>query len=219
MPLFVVDAMGSMPGLPGIFVSGIFAASLSSVSAAMNSLAAVTLEDYIKPLYLAIRKKPMMESNSALPSKITAFLYGLVCIGVAFLGTDAPFACLYQIFNYLILFSAQYLGGILQISLSIFGSVGGPLFGMFTLGMFTLKGNQRVNKTNIFFKNNFTDVFNINFQGAITGLVVALVILLWMTFGQPRPIPPTLDFSDKDCPVNSLVAFSSLKSNATQPTE
>lgn len=51
MPLFVVDAMESMPGLPGIFVSGIFSASLSSVSAAMNSLAAVTLEDYIKVLF------------------------------------------------------------------------------------------------------------------------------------------------------------------------
>lgn len=50
MPLFVVDAMGTFPGLPGIFVSGIFSASLSSVSAAMNSLAAVTLEDYIKVL-------------------------------------------------------------------------------------------------------------------------------------------------------------------------
>lgn len=48
MPLLVVDAMGNMPGLPGIFVSGIFSASLSSVSAAMNSLAAVTLEDYVK---------------------------------------------------------------------------------------------------------------------------------------------------------------------------
>ena len=48
MPLFVVDAMGDMPGLPGIFVAGIFSASLSTVSAAMNSLAAVTLEDYIK---------------------------------------------------------------------------------------------------------------------------------------------------------------------------
>ncbi len=48
MPLFVVDAMGGYPGLPGLFVSGIFSASLSTVSAAVNSLAAVTLEDYIK---------------------------------------------------------------------------------------------------------------------------------------------------------------------------
>lgn len=48
MPLFVVDVMGAYPGLPGLFVSGIFSASLSTVSAAVNSLAAVTLEDYIK---------------------------------------------------------------------------------------------------------------------------------------------------------------------------
>lgn len=48
MPLFVVHAMKDYPGLPGLFVSGIFSASLSTVSAAVNSLAAVTLEDYIK---------------------------------------------------------------------------------------------------------------------------------------------------------------------------
>lgn len=48
MPLFVIDAMGDSPGLPGLFVAGIFSASLSTVSAALNSLAAVTLEDYIK---------------------------------------------------------------------------------------------------------------------------------------------------------------------------
>lgn len=52
MPLFVLDAMGNMHGLKGIFVSGIFSASLSTISAAVNSLAAVTLEDYIK-VYLA----------------------------------------------------------------------------------------------------------------------------------------------------------------------
>lgn len=50
MPYYVVDTMGHLPGLSGLFVSGIFSAALSTVSAAVNSLAAVTLEDYIKVL-------------------------------------------------------------------------------------------------------------------------------------------------------------------------
>ena len=87
MPLFVVDAMGDLPGLPGLFASGIFSASLSSISAAVNSLAAVTLEDYIKPLYKQIKKKPLPEINSLLPSKILALLFGIICIGMAFIGT------------------------------------------------------------------------------------------------------------------------------------
>lgn len=48
MPYYVVDTMGNIPGLSGLFVAGIFSASLSTVSAAVNSLAAVTIEDYYK---------------------------------------------------------------------------------------------------------------------------------------------------------------------------
>lgn len=47
MPYYVVDSMGHIPGLSGLFVAGIFSAALSTVSAALNSLAAITLEDYI----------------------------------------------------------------------------------------------------------------------------------------------------------------------------
>lgn len=36
-----------VPGLSGLFVSGIFSGSLSTVSSALNSLAAVTFQDYI----------------------------------------------------------------------------------------------------------------------------------------------------------------------------
>lgn len=48
MPYYVVDTMGHLPGLSGLFVAGIFSASLSTVSAAVNSLAAITIEDYYK---------------------------------------------------------------------------------------------------------------------------------------------------------------------------
>ncbi|KFB39610.1 AGAP004199-PA-like protein [Anopheles sinensis] len=143
MPLFVVDAMGDLPGLPGLFVSGIFSASLSTVSAALNSLAAVTLEDYLKPFF---------------PSKVMAFVYGLICIAVAFL--------------------AQNMGGVLQASLTIFGVVGGPLFALFSMGMFTTRANQR---------------------GVITGLLTGLSFSLWVGFGQPRPPLKTLEFSVDDC--------------------
>merc|ERR1719233_1809036 len=50
LPLYIVERMSEMPGMPGLAVAGIFSGSLSTVSSAINSLAAVTLEDYIRPL-------------------------------------------------------------------------------------------------------------------------------------------------------------------------
>lgn len=47
MPYYVVDAMHAVPGLAGLFVAGIFSASLSTISASCNALAAVTLSDYV----------------------------------------------------------------------------------------------------------------------------------------------------------------------------
>ena len=124
MPIYIIDALGHLPGVAGLFVAGIFSASLSTVSTALNSLAALTLEDYFKNIYLLVKKKPYVasENSSALPSKILATFYGFLCIGVAFL--------------------TQNLGGVLQASLTIFGVVGGPLLAIFTLGMFTKKANE-----------------------------------------------------------------------------
>lgn len=124
MPYYVIDNMGHLPGLSGLFVAGIFSASLSTVSASVNSLAAVTVEDYYKPLYKYIHKRPLPEKWLTIHSKIIALGYGLGCLAIAFL--------------------AQFLGGVLQASLTIFGVVGGPLLGLFSLGMFTPTSNQKV---------------------------------------------------------------------------
>ncbi|KAJ8951885.1 hypothetical protein NQ318_019862 [Aromia moschata] len=146
MPYYVVDTMGDIPGLSGLFVAGIFSASLSTISAAVNSLAAITVEDYYKPLYYAIRKKPLPEKTVTVQTKLIALVFGLVFIGVAFL--------------------AQFLGGILQASLTIFGVIGGPLLGLFSLGMFWTTPNEK---------------------GSVVGLVCGMGFALWMAFGNKPP--------------------------------
>ncbi|CAB3238902.1 unnamed protein product [Arctia plantaginis] len=155
MPYYVVDAMTNVPGLAGLFVAGIFSASLSTISAACNALAAVTLHDYIgrwckvPPSYV-----PWM-------TKVAAFAFGLLFLGLAFL--------------------AQYLGGVLQAALTIFGAVGGPLLGVFTLGMFTTYANER---------------------GVSIALVSGMAITLWFSFGSPRPPVVKLPLSVEGCAAN-----------------
>lgn len=47
LPYFVMDVLGNMTPIPGLFVAGIFAASLSSVSSGVNALSSVFYVDCI----------------------------------------------------------------------------------------------------------------------------------------------------------------------------
>lgn len=138
LPLFVMDVLGNMPGVPGLFVSGIFSGALSTVSSGVNSLAAVTLEDIIKR-YI---KKDMTERFSTNVTKAIAVSFGLVAIALV---------C-----------GAQMMGNVLQAALSIFGIVGGPLLGVFTLGMFFPCANS---------------------IGAGVGTLSSLAVCFWIGFG------------------------------------
>ncbi|XP_057657320.1 putative sodium-dependent multivitamin transporter isoform X3 [Diorhabda carinulata] len=148
LPYYVVDTMGHIPGLSGLFVAGIFSASLSTISAALNSLAAITVEDYIKPLYFSMRKIHLTETVVAVQLKVISLIFGGICLAVAFL--------------------AQFLGGLLQAALTIFGVVGGPLLGLFSLGMFTTVANE---------------------TGSVCGLVAGVGFALWMALGAKPAVP------------------------------
>ncbi len=83
--------MDKIPGLTGLFIAGILSGSLSTVSSAINSLAAVSWEDYVHPIIQKLgrgKTKNGVSINPAMISfynKLLALLYGCVCIGVAFL--------------------------------------------------------------------------------------------------------------------------------------
>ena len=53
LPLHVLHVAGDIPGLPGLFMAGVFSGSLSTISSGLNSLAAITLRDFISQERLA----------------------------------------------------------------------------------------------------------------------------------------------------------------------
>ncbi|KAK7498024.1 hypothetical protein BaRGS_00010612 [Batillaria attramentaria] len=219
MPLFVMETLGEYPGLPGLFVACVYSAALSTVSSGVNSLAAVTLEDFLRPWMdkltegrFSARLHTIMTITSGIarmrtlldtPGEVedvsacffsygvlvfrsTALFYGLVTIGLAYL--------------------AGLMGStVLQISLSIFGMVGGPLLGLLVVGIF---------------------LPCVNSWGAGIGLVCSLCVSLWVGVGAilyPAPrstqLPP---LNTEGCNVtgdvitNSTLTYTFLDSTVTE---
>ncbi|KAM6323563.1 sodium-dependent multivitamin transporter [Aegotheles albertisi] len=134
---FVMDVLQDLPGLPGLFVACLFSGSLSTISSAFNSLATVTMEDLVRP-----RCPGLSEARATLLSKLLALGYGLLCLGMAYV--------------------SSMMGPVLQAAISIFGMVGGPLLGLFCLGMFFPCANP---------------------TGAIVGLLAGLAMAFWVGIG------------------------------------
>uniref|UniRef100_H0ZXG8 Sodium-dependent multivitamin transporter n=1 Tax=Taeniopygia guttata TaxID=59729 RepID=H0ZXG8_TAEGU len=134
---FVMDVLQDLPGLPGLFVACLFSGALSTISSAFNSLATVTMEDLVRPHFPGLS-----ESRATLLSKLLALGYGLLCLGMAYV--------------------SSMLGPVLQAAISIFGMVGGPLLGLFCLGMFFPCANP---------------------TGAIVGLLAGLAMAFWIGIG------------------------------------
>jgi len=111
-PLFVMQVMKDYPGVPGLFVAGVFSGALSTVSSGLNSLAAVTLRDFIQ----SGCKVNLTETQATLITKLLAVGFGVISYGIVFM--------------------VKYLPGVLEAALGIFGIMGGPVLGAFVLGMF-----------------------------------------------------------------------------------
>ncbi|KAJ9598086.1 hypothetical protein L9F63_026809, partial [Diploptera punctata] len=110
LPLLVMDTLKGLPGLPGLFVAGVFSAALSSLSTGLNSMAAVLLEDFCK-IFL---KSRMNARRTNIFLKTVVVVLGAICVALVFV--------------------VEKLGAVLQMSMSLSGMSNGPSLGLFSMG-------------------------------------------------------------------------------------
>ncbi|KAK9879607.1 hypothetical protein WA026_006671 [Henosepilachna vigintioctopunctata] len=120
LPFYVLTEMSHLKGVAGFFVAGIFSASLGTVASALNSLSAVTMEDFISGAF----KITVPASKGAFWAKCISGIYGLISFGLVFI--------------------VSKLGSVMQVAISFNGMVGGVTLGLFTLGMFFPWANSKV---------------------------------------------------------------------------
>ncbi|KAM7086825.1 sodium-coupled monocarboxylate transporter 2 [Molossus nigricans] len=158
MPYFVMEIFSTMPGLPGLFVACAFSGTLSTVAASINALATVTFEDFVKSCFPNLSDK-----LSTWISKGLCILFGVMCTSMAV--------------------AASLMGSVVQAALSIHGMCGGPMLGLFTLGI----------------------VFPfVNWKGALGGLLTGITLAFWVAIGAfiyPAPASKTrpLPLSTQQC--------------------
>ncbi|CAL8254837.1 sodium-coupled monocarboxylate transporter 1 [Gadus morhua] len=146
LPYLVMDILADYPGVPGFFVAAAYSGTLSTVSSSINALTAVTLEDFIRPKWRNLTEKQLSWINMSL-----SVFFGVVCIGMAGV--------------------ASLMGSVLQAALSIMGIIGGPLLGLFFLGMLFRTTNT---------------------MGGLLGLLVGLILTMWVGIGA-QIYPPGAD--------------------------
>uniref|UniRef100_A0A3Q1JY00 Solute carrier family 5 member 8 n=1 Tax=Anabas testudineus TaxID=64144 RepID=A0A3Q1JY00_ANATE len=117
LPYLVMDILAVYPGIPGLFVAAAYSGTLSTVSSSINALVAVTMEDFIVPVWKGLTERQISWMNMGL-----SIFFGGVCIGMAGV--------------------ASAMGSVLQAALSIFGMISGPLLGLYLLGMLFRTANS-----------------------------------------------------------------------------
>ncbi|HEY8551592.1 MAG TPA: sodium/solute symporter, partial [Vicinamibacterales bacterium] len=110
-PKFIVEELP--PGLTGLLLAGVFAAGMSTISSILHSLTTVVMSDF----YGRLRGRPA----SVAFARLTTIGFGVLCTGLALV--------------------ADRLGSLLVASTTVNNLFGGPLVGIFLLGMLTRRAN------------------------------------------------------------------------------
>jgi sodium-coupled monocarboxylate transporter 8/12 len=116
LPYFVINELPA--GLPGLLIAAIYAASMSTTSAGINALTTATLVDFHQRLWRG--------SNN--PEEVKLSLARWLTLG-------------YGVLVIVLAFVVEKLGSLLEASNKAIGLVGGPLLGLFLLGILVKRAN------------------------------------------------------------------------------
>ncbi|XP_022918030.2 putative sodium-dependent multivitamin transporter [Onthophagus taurus] len=110
-PFYALEVSKNIPGLAGIFITGIVSAGLSTMSAGLNCSATVIYMDFIKPLL----KKDMSDQKINLLLKSLIVIIGILSLGLAY--------------------GFEQVQNIYSNAIALVGAASGPILGIFTIGM------------------------------------------------------------------------------------
>ena len=168
MPFFVAHKLNLViPGLAGLFIAALFAATMSSVDSGINSMSAAVTTDWYRRLLVRDRS----EGHYLAVARLITLGLGLLATFVAiFLGR---------------------IGEIWQIAAALMGFWTGPLVGIFLLGFFTRRANTvgvLVGAvTGLICTWRFQQAGGNEFLYALVGLVPSMVVGYLVSVTTPAP--------------------------------
>lgn len=118
LPLFVMEVASSVPGLPGLFIAGIFSAALSSMSSSLNTIAGTIYEDFIRNHYPNATEKRASDTM-----KVLVVVLGCVMLSLVFV--------------------VEQMGQVFRLNFVIAGLFVGTQLGLFSIGMFSRTANTK----------------------------------------------------------------------------
>ena len=116
LPHFILNVLPR--GVAGLVIAGMLAATMSSVSAGINSLSTATMIDFVQ----RFRRNTAMAETDVRSAKFVSIFWGAAITASAFY--------------------AMQFEGVMMMCISVIGFFSGPLMAMFLLGILTTRTNQ-----------------------------------------------------------------------------
>ena len=139
-PLFIARELPV--GIAGLVVAGVFAAAQSTISTSMNSTSTAFVTDFVRPFRIVKTEKGYLQL-----ARIMTLTLG--CLGTALA----------------VLFASSDIKSLLDVFMKILGLLGGPMCGLFCLGIFTTRTNGTgaiigalAGAGGLFFVQRYTDI-------------------------------------------------------------